>query len=949
MSFLTQAAKQFLSDTSSVSMAHVVSLQLPGSGADFVRFTDFRKDLIVDGILYTSGKIKTVGEVRQTKSLSSFDVTINLTGADSSELQRALESEKYIGKEVTIRRVFLDHDDNIVALTDTSEAMVYFKGTIKSIGVRDSINLNGPSSSDVTWTCSSLLSNFNRVNGRITDDTAHRGLVDVNGVLVPSGSAKKVEYQSDKGFLHANQSINVLAQYQTKEKRYKLVAKRASGLKGLIGAKKYKQVEVWETVTKEVDLDINLTAKYLPIVYGVQRIPGIPVFMDTSLHNPNEIWGVYAFCEGEIDGFLDLYIDDKPIICLDANDSQNRVCLGRKRGAGDTISIATPIGSAPPSDNSDPSIHGEKYSYNDGNGTIDFWIYHGKSNQTACQTLVNKAAAGDFRLQVLKNMGPEYWDSSFKLLDTAYVVMRMTLNSERTTIPSIEAEVQGKKVRVYDNTGVISDNSTSLNFAWQTLDYLTSDIYGAGIPMEDIPLSSFIESAELMDIPDTSYQTTWVPYWRYLGWQAQTEAFKTKVQGSAYFDTSTEVFKNLQAILDQADASLNIVNGKYSYSVEALREPVADIHIDSVRQGSFNLTDTTSSTKFNSIQAAISDPANGWNTTAITFYNEQFLQGDNNVENKGNFAFPFITNYYTARARAERLLKRSRLTKQVSFALPFMYADLSTNDAITITHPRYGWDKKEFMIEDLRWDRQGNIQVTASEYARDVFINSDQSDNSDNQTPTIPIDVLPPTNLAYTPAPSGSEVGLQGTLTWNASPTTGVSFYSVRRSGTTEVDTVLVSPGSTQEVFTYLVRNLEPGLYTFQVRAVDVQGSVSAPATIDVDVNPSKNLPTVPNFRALNVDQNGVFTGSGVELAWDGFSETIVGLNYELVVMDSAGDTLRQHTLDSAARSYSYTLEFNKTDYATNNSGALGINRDLSFKIRAIGSAGAVSVSWATI
>ncbi|MFP9052031.1 hypothetical protein ACLI10_16150, partial [Enterococcus faecalis] len=125
----------------------------------------------------------------------------------------------------------------------------------------------------------------------------------VNGTLQPSNGAKRPEYQEDYGFFHSNKSTTILAKYQVKEERYKLQSKKKLfGLSRSYSLKKY-----YETVTKEVDLDFNLAAKFIPVVYGVQKIPGIPIFADTELNNPNIVYVVYAFAEGEIDGFLDFY------------------------------------------------------------------------------------------------------------------------------------------------------------------------------------------------------------------------------------------------------------------------------------------------------------------------------------------------------------------------------------------------------------------------------------------------------------------------------------------------------------------------------------------------------------------------------------------------------------------------------------------------------------------
>jgi len=105
-----------------------------------------------------------------------------------------------------------------------------------------------------------------------------------------------------------------------------------------------------------------------------------------------------------------------------------------------------------------------------------------------------------------------------------------------------------------------------------------------------------------------------------------------------------------------------------------------------------------------------------------------------------------------------------------------------------------------------------------TEYERDVFINSPQTDNSDNQIPGISTNVLPPRNLQYFPHVSVAQdsIGLNGTLKWLPSLSTGVIYYTIYQSGKTDPYVVEADPTAT-EVSLPLV-NLEEGNYTFEVR-----------------------------------------------------------------------------------------------------------------------------------
>ena len=75
---------------------------------------------------------------------------------------------------------------------------------------------------------------------------------------------------------------------------------------------------------EDVNLDFALSSKFIPLVYGVQRVSGLPFFVDTKSNDPNNVYIAYALCEGEIGGIYDLYIDGNPLMCLNAEDYTTR-------------------------------------------------------------------------------------------------------------------------------------------------------------------------------------------------------------------------------------------------------------------------------------------------------------------------------------------------------------------------------------------------------------------------------------------------------------------------------------------------------------------------------------------------------------------------------------------------------------------------------------------------
>ncbi len=945
------AAQQYLDETKVINQAYLVAIELPGQTGSFLTLTNYSRDIEYLGDSYNTGSLKKVTTVTRTATLTSNAVSVILSGVPQSEVDRALNSDSYLERLIRIYKVVIKEDGSLLEFYNDGSTFLLFEGKITDVSIKESGVNTSKGTSEVTWKCAGAFYELDRVNGRITDDESHRGLItDSDGNLIPSNSAKKVEYQDDKGFFHANKSIDILASYQTQEQRYKVkTTKSWGGLKTDV-----EMIEYYETVTREVDIRFNLAAKYIPVVYGVQKVQGLPIFADTIADNPEKVYVVYAFSEGEIEGFLDFYIGDNPIICNGEGESEDRVCLGNRRDFGDTIGTVAVLGGEGPNGT---TVHGEQYTYDDGSGEIKFWVYHGKNDQEASPVLVDLAAADEFYGQggaYGEPAGPEYWDSTFKLIDTAYVVVEFNLTDERTDIPTIYADLRGKKVSVYDIDGLVSQDETSLNPAWQKLDYLRSTIYGVGISLDRIDMDSFIETANLFDVLDTTYQATWNPYWRYIGWNEQESQNQQIMQLNTTLDTANTLFKNTETLLNQSICALNIVNGKYTLTAEAEAQDPVVIPEEDIIGGNIQVSDVTSKNKYNTVVASIADPGLGWANNTITFFDGDFLSEDQNVERKLNLAFPYITNYYTARALCERELRKSRFNREVKITLPFKYLDLPINRPVHLSKARFGWDNKEFLLRNVTFLANGNTELTLREYSEGVFINSPKSDNGGNQNPQPVNLVKPPRNFIYVPSiQDGDEgaIGKNGELRWEASLTPDVTYYTIRVSG--QISPITVAVDSVDSALDYLFAELygyDEGVYTFECRAVSGSRNLSSkPVTLVVSLDPSKNLPKVTNLRITNTANNSNYVWLGPEpiLEWDPLPEDYLpqGTEYYLIdIIDPDTDGIISQ-YQTSGLTINYPFLENKTQYF-NHKGEVGVFRSLDIRIKAAGQTGELSVDW---
>ena len=404
--------------------------------------------------------------------------------------------DNYINRSVTIYRVFANPSTGV----QIADPFILFKGII----AKGTLSEKAQGASTVTWSLTSHWGDFVRVAGRLTSDEFHRGL-DSSGIS-NKDSALREEYVQDLGFMHADSSLNVLATYTDLEVRGKNV--RRGGIAGALGLTKYKE-EKFE-VTREMDLRINIDARYIPIVYGVQKVDAIPVFADvvvitdsdsddTVAEGNTTLYQAQVLSEGPIGGIYDIYIDDKGLICRDEPDADVRTgsdsdvpCVGRM-DRGNVLGGANFYGSNLLSSNAagteqgldsedyyrDPNVtfipprlfglnsgfqnkrtatdgiqHRETFSFPEAQG-IHLTAHLGKADQVADQTLLSLATNGRFLVQqnYYRDDVTPYWSENHRLLDTAYVVTKDVISAEDGRAPNPSFVVRGKFLNCYNYDG----------------------------------------------------------------------------------------------------------------------------------------------------------------------------------------------------------------------------------------------------------------------------------------------------------------------------------------------------------------------------------------------------------------------------------------------------------------------------------------------------------------
>ena len=406
----------------------------------------------------------------------------------------------YLNRSVSIYKAHINPaTGKVIGMVENTKKegpYLLYKGIIATAKLSE----DATKDSRISWGLVSHWGDFQRVNNRITSDSEHRktdaaGMSDLDSLVRP-------EYAKDLGFQHSEQAVNLLTQYTTIESE-----PRTGKKKKWYGKKVYiYYVDVEKT--NDVDIKFNLQAKALPVIYGVNKTKGLPVFVDTDKTDASLLYIAYALCEGQIAGLYDIHFDDSSSICVDKIDSDSRstqtdnqnidvLCMGRQ-DKGETLGFDTvesstkSLFSLPGGSYGTTSWSTEGWTQQDisarsmegfqpttawtqktnttsavsstgqgvkaGKGTVfetpidsQFVFYDGSANQKASSSFVNIAKNNNFKIQSdYFDTTTDYWGPNHQLLDTAYLTAEYTISEGETTIPSQHFTVRGKLVDCYN-------------------------------------------------------------------------------------------------------------------------------------------------------------------------------------------------------------------------------------------------------------------------------------------------------------------------------------------------------------------------------------------------------------------------------------------------------------------------------------------------------------------
>ena len=465
--------------------------------------------------IHNNGNSATIAIGEKTSSITNETSISGNILLDSTEINTVLnesQSTNFVNRKVTIYKVFLGADD---PSTFIGAPLCIFSGIITSVDYKQ----DPTKSSLVNWGLKSNWGDFQQVRGRMASAEYHQALTQ-DGKPDPDATIKPA-YAMDYGFQHADRAVDVSAVYQV------MVTKMRTWYTKKWFKKKFHMEEYEVEEDRDVNLKLNLQSKYIPLIYGVRRTAGNPFFADTAKDDPSDVFVGEVLCEGPIHGILNIGVDEKSTICLDAIDKDARstnaddntdvVCYGRADdgtviGGTNNATTATVaynsnntsfnntagvaniggvtggqveftqeeyqhmleiqselkgsdlvrLNAGNPTTNAAGLVHEQHFSYQKPQ-EIRGEFHAGYSDQETSKMFHDQAndTGKGFKLQHSaygNNLGGDYWTSSHRLLDTAYVATRHTITADETAIMPLDYTVKGKLVECKNYDGSYEHN-----------------------------------------------------------------------------------------------------------------------------------------------------------------------------------------------------------------------------------------------------------------------------------------------------------------------------------------------------------------------------------------------------------------------------------------------------------------------------------------------------------
>ena len=422
------------------------------------------------------------------------------------------------------------------------------------------------------------------------------------------------------------------------------------------------------------------TNNKLPVVYGSAWVGGTVVDMSISTDNQ---WMYYVIALSEVTGggdtftFGDVYMGGRK--CVFSSTDPYKVT-----GLQDPSTLVT-----------DSAVNGNLYVYLYRNGTNS----NVNSPYTAYQIM---NGGGSFTVNTV------YKWTVQQMTNCAFAIVQMKYSQQANTTGFQQMKFQINNPR----------NAPGDCF----LDYLTNEVYGAGLTIDQVDTDSL-----------TALNTYCAEPFTYTTYGGSTTT-QTRFQFNGVIDTSRAIMDNLQEMATSCDCLIkyNEITGLWGVIVQQSTYTVAMDINDSNMIGALSVSPLDIANSYNVIEAKFPDVSNQDSFNTATFDLAQLaptLLYPNEPINKQSVTLSLVNNNVTAQYIANRLLEAGREDLNITCKIDYTGLQLEAGDIVTVTNTNYGWAAKLFRVNKITENFGSDGTITAdlmlSEFNPQVFDDKD--------------------------------------------------------------------------------------------------------------------------------------------------------------------------------------------------------------------------------
>lgn len=373
----------------------------------------------------------------------------------------------------------------------------------------------------------------------------------------------------------------------------------------------------------------------IPVVYGLRRVNPPRIFTSASFTDTTKLVVVYALSEGECQSVYRLFIDGNQVI------TPTTLEKTLTNGSG-AISVTQ-------------GIYADQLR-------VEF--YH-STNPFAIPRLINDNIPDTM---VFNNTVQNYANITLLVCEFTYVGS----NSPYSTIPVVEVDLFGRKIREAGNPGLAEAYRN--NPADVIMDLLTDDRYGKGlsdgfINQTNFGLARAVFETEIKDPPNSN----------------QTQ--KTNACNMV-LDTSRSIQDNINTILQNYNATLPYISGQFNLVPETTVSSVAFEITEENIIGSISVEYPNQQTLTNKVKVQYYDAENSFGQDVVVYPDQ--LTTDTLITVDGRpletiFTASCITNPFEAGRLARTIFEKKRQGVTYKFTAIRSAFQITVGDVIQLT------------------------------------------------------------------------------------------------------------------------------------------------------------------------------------------------------------------------------------------------------------------------